>query len=1013
MLFYLSFLKCLGLFFRKILLGTILVISAFLPSFVQANPLLNFFIQRAGRPIQQPNQESQQTTSIEARKKELSLRLDSAKQRELVRRESWQREALWFRKTIEEHREPKKTWMWREEAKTLQLRLGIIQLADTCITLLDKLPSALASRDQSMALVLQSIEMHLQFLERQKNPPSEEEALRRYKSLQNSRNNLKIRYKKAKEALARNAEELREINILSDQNQIALDQVKRTLLQLPSHPTTQSIHPREGSLPTSLPHSLTPAQRRERQRLLAYRHSRHHQQIAHTHERMRFEKLRLEAELLELRLEDETLEREALRLRERSYKAMLDHLNKSLKKLSRKIEGGLLYTRAVLISPEALRDARQRTQMLWKQLRDEHQRSFATLQKQWEIRFALWGWLWLALLLLEGIGFVLLLWGLRRFLTRTLRFFHQHPFDSYTLERGRYLCLLLTEILQKNQGLLILLLAIWLFLWQLGVPPVWWQLLLFYGFLFFLLRALFLVTSRLFSSQPEKRWVIHIITPSANRFRRRLRAVGILTLLYFAIYRLLLHFGFPLLWSDLLFLSYLSLSQIFVLTLLSYRDPLINALPREHFLERVLIVALYRLYPLFYLGAFSLYASYIWGYHNLVRYITRGVFGTILLFILFHHGYWLLWELLLRFFSLNPNEPLSQATSFSSTSEKRQTLRWLRFARLVMAFLAGLGFVAFSLLVWEIPGGLQALPALLYYPLLDVQGRSFTLLSLLSLAALVTLTIWLIHALPQKMQEFVYPMLSLSEGSQYAINALLSYLIILLCTLFSLQIIGVGTGGMLLVLAVLGIGIGFGLQTLASDFLSGMILIFGRPLSVGDYIEVGEYFGRVLKISARSTTIELLNKRHLLLPNTQLLNDRVINWSAGSAYRDKLTVEIAYGTDPATVSKLLIQIAKEHKEVGVKPAPTVRLRELAPNAMLFSLSVTLPSPNARFRIRSELRMEIARRFRDAGIPIALPKREILLEKEAYQALAGTLLPKKDAPPSQDPPTPPLTDSPQK
>jgi small-conductance mechanosensitive channel len=287
---------------------------------------------------------------------------------------------------------------------------------------------------------------------------------------------------------------------------------------------------------------------------------------------------------------------------------------------------------------------------------------------------------------------------------------------------------------------------------------------------------------------------------------------------------------------------------------------------------------------------------------------------------------------------------------------------------------------------------LFAVPHLLSFPLVEYQGRIVTFLSLGYFTLALGIGIWISRVLPHYLQTYLYPVLTLSEGAQFASSAIISYILIFLSILVGLQFLGLGTAGALLLFIILGIGLGFGLQGLASNFASGLIILFGRPFSVGDHIEVGEHFGEVLQISARSTTLKLPNRRLLILPNEILLNQKLINWSAASAFRDKLIVEVAHGTDPYIVQDLLLKIAKEHKEVGAQPAPVVRLRELASNAMIFSLSVSLPKPSTRFRIRSELRMEISNRFRALGIELALPKREISLASSLEKQLLQILQP---------------------
>ncbi len=215
-----------------------------LPTHSFANPLLNLFLQRAGRQAQSPDHSRSEEQRLDKRRREMLSRVENAKQRETIRRENWQREAIWFRKVIADNRLPQNTWIWREGTRTLQLRLEIVRLCDDSIHLLDKLPSALISRDQSMTLLLQSLEAHLGFQHRQRNPQAELDSPQSFLTLKKTRKRIELRLRKTLQTLAKNFEELKEIQTESETNQAALDLAKRILLNLPArhetHPLVQT-----------------------------------------------------------------------------------------------------------------------------------------------------------------------------------------------------------------------------------------------------------------------------------------------------------------------------------------------------------------------------------------------------------------------------------------------------------------------------------------------------------------------------------------------------------------------------------------------------------------------------------------------------------------------------------------------------------------------------------------------------------------------------------------------------
>ncbi len=953
------------------------------PTHAFANPLLNLFLQRAGREAQAPDQSRTEEQRLDRRRREMVSRVENAKQRETARRESWQREALWFRKVIADNQLPQNTWIWRESARTLRLRLEIVRLCDDSTHILDKLPSALISRDQSMTLLLQALEAHLGFLHRQRKPQPELDTPQGFLALKKTRKRIQFRLRKTLQTLQKNFEEIKEIQTESETNQAALDLSKRILLNLPAQHETHPLYKLPTSKPTTNPLSKT------------LQRSRLHRRLLSTLQRMRFEKHRLQAELLELRLEDENLEREALRLRAETYRKMLKLLDTSIRRLSRVVEGGLFFVKKISFTTKELDRTQKKLRTFFNQAPDTPSSFRKQFIKRWTHQTQRWKAGLPILLFLAALAWFALLWLLQLPTRRWLDRLQTITQTSETLESWRFTGILSLTLLLRLRWLLFFWGVLLFLFWTLEVSSLWLETTFLFGALLVMLRTVWWLTRAFFGADAKARWAVNIDDNAANRFRNRLRLLALWTALYFVANHLLRQAEFPHVWTEILFLFYLCFNQVLVLTLLSHREAVINLLPRNRFFDRVAIVFFYRLYPLFYGGAIVLFLSYLWGYRNLVFFLTWGVLGTIAVFFIHHSVFWLLNEAIQYALRIDFDET-------NPSAEKKHPLRIGHLLRMLASLLLTVSFLSFSLAAWSVPGGLLAIPSLLSFPLVEYQDRVVTFLSLGYFAIALCIGIWFSRLIPRLLRTYLYPVLTLSEGAQFASSAITSYIIVFLGILVGLQFLGLGTAGALLLFLVLGIGLGFGLQGLASNFASGLIILFGRPFSVGDHIEVGEHFGEVTEISARSTTIKLPNRRLLILPNEALLNQKLINWSAASAFRDKLIVEVAHGTDPHVVHDLLIKIAKEHKEVGAQPAPVVRLRELASNAMIFSLSVTLPKPSTRFRIRSEIRMEISKRFRALGIELALPKREISLESSLKQQILDALHPLSPNQPPTDP-----------
>lgn len=255
-------------------------------------------------------------------------------------------------------------------------------------------------------------------------------------------------------------------------------------------------------------------------------------------------------------------------------------------------------------------------------------------------------------------------------------------------------------------------------------------------------------------------------------------------------------------------------------------------------------------------------------------------------------------------------------------------------------------------------------------------GKLIIGLALLALA--FNLSRWLAGLLSTR----VMPRFGLHAHAVSAFKAIAFYVLLLTFALMALRIINVP----LTVFAVLGgavaIGIGFGSQTIASNFISGLILLAERPVRVGDFIDVGGVVGTVQQIGARSTRIKTPTNIEMILPNSTLLDNNLINWTL-TDQTVWLTVDvgIAYGSNTREATKLLMKAAEEHGRVLKTPGPSVRFDSFGDNSLNFKLffAINLNAPGDRLLIPSDLRYRIDSLFRDANIVIAFPQRDVHLD----------------------------------
>lgn len=231
----------------------------------------------------------------------------------------------------------------------------------------------------------------------------------------------------------------------------------------------------------------------------------------------------------------------------------------------------------------------------------------------------------------------------------------------------------------------------------------------------------------------------------------------------------------------------------------------------------------------------------------------------------------------------------------------------------------------------------------------------------------------------------------LALGLQFAIAKIFGYTVVVIGSYAALVANGVDLSSLAVVAGALGLGIGFGLQNIVANFVSGIVLLAERPVAVGDRIEVQGVAGQVLKINLRATTVVTNDNIAIIVPNLQLTSNPVTNWShGGPRVRMRLPVGVAYGTDPERLRALLREVAAAHQEVLTLPAPTVYFDGFGDNALNFELAVwTETMTTSPRRLRSELYFAIERALRQTGIEIPFPQRVVHVRTDA----AGALQPK--------------------
>jgi small-conductance mechanosensitive channel len=257
-------------------------------------------------------------------------------------------------------------------------------------------------------------------------------------------------------------------------------------------------------------------------------------------------------------------------------------------------------------------------------------------------------------------------------------------------------------------------------------------------------------------------------------------------------------------------------------------------------------------------------------------------------------------------------------------------------------------------------------------------GITLSLVQLFLLIGLLIVVFWI----SSRTKRFLFTRFLANSGLdrslQYAISQIVANVVLVIGVFIVLENTGIHLGALTVFAGAVGVGVGFGLQNIASNFISGLVILAERPITIGDRVEVAGIAGQVQQIRARSTVIMTNDNITMIVPNTKFIDSPVTNWTYGDPrVRFRIPVGVAYGSDVNKVCEALLAAGGENRNTLKTPAPSVFLEKFGENSIDFELVVWSSEMSARpRRYRSDLNFAIEKNLREAGIEIAFPQRDL-------------------------------------
>ena len=369
-----------------------------------------------------------------------------------------------------------------------------------------------------------------------------------------------------------------------------------------------------------------------------------------------------------------------------------------------------------------------------------------------------------------------------------------------------------------------------------------------------------------------------------------------------------------------------------------------------------------------------------WGMDKIASYLFEATFSSLAITLAFILFMYIIQGFLYWVFYASPFWNIKQLRSEAKTLKKRVGL--IINTSIVLLVMLPMIFSA-----WGLFGSVQKAVAGLLALGFDIGSQRISVGLVIAAVGTLYVSVIFSRVLPKVLLDEKVAGAGLERGVKVSVMYLIQYFIVFIGFLITIMVIGLDLTKLTIILSAFGVGIGFGLQGIVNNFISGLMLLFEQPVRIGDTIEMDGVWAEIERIGLRSTTVRTLDDAEMIIPNANLVSNEVTNWTLSNRRaRVIITVGVAYGSDIPLVIETLLACTADNKLIAKSPEPQVLFRSFGESSLNFELRIWIKEVDDRLVVSSELHQEIDRRFRQANIEIAFPQRDLHLRSSDSQVI---------------------------